>query len=203
MRAAFDHITKQKDCCEHFSFAGMTDQAIAREGLRFAGHDPTPASIDALLEAYLVRLEDELARSEKYRVLPGVATVLEKAVREKTAIGLGTGNVKRGAYAKLARGDIHGHFAFGGFGCDAEDRAELIEVGAKRGAEKLSVPRNECRVVVIGDTPKDVSAAKAIGAVCIGVGTGGFAPSELRSLGAEHVFDDLSHADVMDAILGR
>ena len=203
MRAAFDFIAKKKDACEHFSFAGMTDQAIAREGLRFAGHDPTPAAIDALIEAYLERLETELVQSANYRVLPGVPHVLEKVTMDDVAVGLGTGNVRRGAFAKLGRGKIAHPFSFGGFGCDAEDRAELLAFGLKRGAQALGVPKEECRVVVIGDTPKDVSAAKAIGAMCIGVGTGGFAPSELKALGAEHAFDTLDHPDVVDLLLGR
>ena len=56
---------------------------------------------------------------------------------DQIAIGLGTGNVKKGAYAKLARGALDASFAFGGIGCDAEDRTELLRVGAGRGAEAL------------------------------------------------------------------
>ena len=71
-----------------------------------------------------------------YRVFPGVHDVLARVQgRAGVGVGLGTGNVKRGAYAKLAPGDLGAHFAFGGFGCDAEDRAEVLRSGARRGAE--------------------------------------------------------------------
>lgn len=186
-----------------FSFAGMTDRAIVRTGLRaldVEGLDD--AAIDRLLDSYLVRLADEIARTENYRVHPGVATILEwLPQKERAAIGLGTGNVKKGAYAKLARGSLDAAFAFGGFGCDAEDRTELLRVGAQRGAAALGLSMTECRVVVIGDTPKDVAAAHGIGADCIGVGTGGFDPAALLELGAFAAFATLEEARVREALL--
>lgn len=207
MTAAFDDVHRNGEACAHFSFAGMTDRAIVREGLRVVraangGGTPGEADIDAVLEAYLQRLADEVARTENYRVLPGVESLLESLRGEPgLAIGLGTGNVRRGAMTKLARGSLDVHFAFGGFGCDAEDRAELLRAGAVRGAAALGVSLHECRVVIIGDTPKDVAAALAIEAVCIGVGTGGFAPEELVELGAKSAFATLAETGVREALL--
>lgn len=188
-----------------FSFAGMTDRAIVRNGLVALdgpAAEHAPEAIDRVLEAYLARLADEVRRAATYVVHPGVTSILEWLPRTASvAIGLGTGNVRRGAYAKLARGELHEAFPFGGFGCDAEDRTALLRVGAQRGAAALGVPLADCRVVVIGDTPKDVTAAHGIGAECIGVGTGGFAPKTLRDLGAHHAFDTLAHDGVREALL--
>jgi phosphoglycolate phosphatase-like HAD superfamily hydrolase len=207
MEAAFSRLFGARGVAAiAFSFAGMTDRAIVRNGLRALDgpeieHDLS--AIEAVLEAYLTSLADEVSRSESYTVHPGVTSILEWLPSTAgAAIGLGTGNVKRGAYAKLARGELHGAFSFGGFGCDAEDRTELLRVGAGRGAAALGVPLPDCRIVVIGDTPKDVSAAHGIGAECIGVGTGGFEPKALRDLGADHAFDTLAHDGVRDALLG-
>ncbi len=189
-----------------FHFGGMTDRAIARAGIRSAGDgEPDSVAIEKVLDAYVTRLGAEVERSDQYRVLPGVHDVLARLAegpRERIALGLGTGNIKRGAHTKLARGGLHETFSFGGFGCDHEERGELLRVGAERGMAMLGVARADCRVVVIGDTPKDVAAAKAIGAECIAVGTGGFAASELVALGAEHGFDDLTAASVLEALLG-
>lgn len=186
-----------------FSFAGMTDRAIVRAGLRtLSGETPSDAAIDGVLARYLEHLEDHVLRSAEYQIMPGVTAVLEwLAGKENIAIGLGTGNVKKGALAKLARGSLDAHFGFGGFGCDAEDRAELLRIGAQRGADALGVPLSECRVVVIGDTPKDVAAAIAIGAECIGVGTGGFEPRALLELGAVSAFATLEEDGVRHALL--
>lgn len=202
MLSAFATLTGRADVFDGMSFAGMTDRAIARHGLGARGGDVTDEAIDEALDLYLTRLEAELVASSGYRVLPGVATLLG-ALRgnAEVAIGLGTGNVRRGAYAKLARGGIDSAFAFGGFGCDDENRVELLRAGARRGAEQLGAPLESCRVVVIGDTPKDVAAARGIGAPCIGVGTGGFDLATLSACGAARVFDTLEDARVHEALL--
>jgi len=202
MEGAFADVTGSASACAHFSFSGMTDRAIAREGLRAANHEATESAIDRLLDAYLARLAREVVSSDGYRVMPGVVATLEwLRGHARAAIGLGTGNLKKGAMTKLARGALHDAFAFGGFGCDAEDRGELLRIGATRGASALGLPVAECRVVVIGDTPKDVSAAKAIGAVCVAVGTGGFDPKELVAQGAEYGFATLDDPHARSALL--
>jgi phosphoglycolate phosphatase-like HAD superfamily hydrolase len=207
MRGAFDDVFGPGGAASlDFPFAGMTDRAIVRKGLGAVPARATDdAKIDHLLEVYLGRLHDEVSRADSYRVLPGVVGVLSwlGSAGGRIAIGLGTGNVKRGAYAKLARGSLDTTFGFGGFGCDAEDRTALLRVGAERGAAALGLPFTECRVVVIGDTPKDVSAAHGIGAECVAVGTGGFEPHALLELGAHSAFATLEHDGVREALIGK
>jgi phosphoglycolate phosphatase-like HAD superfamily hydrolase len=55
--------------------------------------------------------------------------------------------------------------------------------------------------VVIGDTPKDVVAALAMGAQCVGVGTGSHEAMELLESGASAAFADLTRPGAMEAIL--
>lgn len=185
----------------HFPFAGGTDRAIARRFLTEGAREATDEAIEAFLGAYLRHLPGSLAASERYRVFDGVHELLEVLeAMERVAIGLGTGNIEPGAYAKLGRGGIDARFGFGGFGSDHEERPRLIEAGAQRGAARLGVSRGECRVVVIGDTLSDVEAARAIGAECIGVGTGPLEPEQLRAGGAQHAYEDLS-APELRAIL--
>lgn len=175
-----------------FDFGGMTDVAIARQGLRAARLDDDRRAIDALLESYLAYLREELQRASGYRVLPGVREIVERLrAIEHVAVGLGTGNVARGAELKLAHGGLCDLFAFGGFGSDHEERAALLAVGATRGAAHLGRARAECRVIVIGDTPRDVAAAHAIGAVCIAVATGQHGSAALAATGAALIVEDL------------
>ncbi len=203
MVRAIDELHGKADAFEGLSFAGMTDRAIARHGLAAALERIKDAEIDRFLEAYVAFLEEELATSA-YAILPGVQALLASIHgTADVAIGLGTGNIKRGAYAKLGRGALDGAFGFGGFGCDAEERAEVLRAGAVRGAALLGRPLEECRVVVIGDTPKDVAAAKAIGAPCIAVGTGGYALAALEACGAERAFATLAEDGVREAILSE
>jgi phosphoglycolate phosphatase-like HAD superfamily hydrolase len=176
-----------------FDYHGMTDRAIVRQALMNAGLGTDEPRIDGVLERYLEYLAVEVPSSTGYRVFPGVFEMLERVLgAEGFAVGLGTGNVERGAKVKLGRAALYERFAFGGFGCDHEDRARLLAIGAERGASRLGRAVHECRVVVIGDTPRDISAARAIGAECLAVGTGAHSASTLREAGAHVAVDDLS-----------
>jgi phosphoglycolate phosphatase-like HAD superfamily hydrolase len=182
-------------------FNGMTDPGIVRAGMERLGRDADAALIAAILDDYLALLPDELAATAGPQVYPGVATLLETLVAEAhLAVGLGTGNVQGGARLKLAAAGLEGYFGFGGFGSDHEDRAELLRIGAARGAARLGAAPADCRVLVIGDTPRDVAAARAIGAATLAVTTGGFSAETLRGAGATWTVADLTDAAVGDIL---
>jgi phosphoglycolate phosphatase-like HAD superfamily hydrolase len=201
---AFQAVTGRGDACTGFSFGGMTDKAIVRQALSSIARGVDEAITETLFTAYLEALHDEVARTENYQIMPGVRRVVEALRgRESVAVGLGTGNLKRGAEVKLKRGDLWHLFDFGGFGCDAEDRVELLRLGAERGATQLGLPAGECRVVVIGDTLRDIDAARGIGAECLAVATGGVAVETLRAGGAHAVFETLEADGVMEMLITR
>lgn len=204
MERAFERLHGRRDACDSFSMSGMTDRAIVRKGLEVIGALPSPESITAVIDAYLASLAEEVSRVDdsNYRLHPGMREAVEAAhARKGFAVGLGTGNVREGARIKLERVRIHDRFSFGGFGCDHEDRVELIRHGARSGASQLGVPVEACRVVVIGDTPKDVAAAQGIGATCIGVGTGGFTAEALLACGADYAFPDFTASEALATLL--
>jgi phosphoglycolate phosphatase-like HAD superfamily hydrolase len=201
---AFERAHGRADACSLIRFDGMTDRSITRLGLEAIGVDPTDVAIEALLDIYLGELQAELLLStpETYRVHVGVPEALAAASARGMLLGLGTGNLERGARLKLEHVGLYHHFDFGGFGSDHELRVELIRTGAERGAQRLGLPVNACRVVVIGDTPKDIDAARGIGAESIGVGTASFSVEQLRQHGATHAFDDLLAPGALEALLG-
>ena len=181
----------------------MTDRAIIRGGLTRMGLPADETTIDGICATYLAALAEEMPCSVGFRVCPGVSELLAGlAGRANLAMGLGTGNLRDGAQLKLARGGIDHHFAFGGFGCDHEDRPTLVRIGAERGAARLGVTLAACRVVVIGDTPHDVAAARALGAESLAVGTGGVAATELVAAGATRMVPDLAAAGVLPMLVG-
>jgi phosphoglycolate phosphatase-like HAD superfamily hydrolase len=140
-------------------FDGKTDPLIVEEmfakNLRRA---PEPDEVDALIDRYVMHLHDEVARTERYRIMPGVEDALVLFEQAGATIGLATGNVRRGAEIKLARGDLWRRFAFGGYGCDSGDRGLLVGRAIERGLGRAgrSIPRED--TFVIGDTPRDVRA---------------------------------------------
>lgn len=204
LERAFAVALGLEDVVADFSFAGMTDRLIFRRMLEAQGLEAGEDHIERILEAYPEILREEIAAAEGYRVNPGIEEGLQALAlsgRGDVAVGLGTGNVEEGARIKLERADLNRHFPFGGFGCDAEDRAELLAAGAARGAERLGRPVAECSVLVVGDTPRDVSAAHAIGARCLALATGGASRPALAEAGADHLFDDMAEAGALEILL--
>ncbi len=191
-----------------FSFGGMTDKAIVRNALTtlgrsFASEDELETEMEATLAFYLGVLTDEVAHS-RIRIHEGMQRAMDMAdARKDVALGLGTGNIRKGAEIKLGCVGIYHRFTFGGFGDDSIDRPTLLAAGARRGATKLSLPVEECRIVVIGDTPKDVAAAKDIGAYSIAVATGMHDLAELKACGPTAVFANLADRDAEAVLFGR
>jgi phosphoglycolate phosphatase-like HAD superfamily hydrolase len=204
LERVFEERHGRRDALSGIRLDGMTDRSIVRSGLQHIGATVSAGEIDAVLEGYVAILEDEVARADpsRYHLHRGMAEAIDRAAAHaEIALGLGTGNIREGARVKLSRVGVYERFRFGGFGCDHEDRVELIRRGAERGAAVLGAPLEECRVVVIGDTPRDVAAARGIGAECVGVGTGSFRPADLVAAGATCAFADLAEPGAIDAVL--
>ncbi len=185
---------------ESVEFAGRTDPWIVAEGLAKHGVAADDALIADVLRRYVVHLPEQLELAHRFEVLPGAMELLTSLLaRDDVSLGLGTGNTEPAAYAKLARGGLDSFFAFGGFGSDHVERAELLRVGLARGLRQVADDR-EARAVVIGDTPHDVHAAHAIGADCVAVSTGSYDAAALRSAGARLVVSDLRAPEVVRAL---
>jgi phosphoglycolate phosphatase len=162
-------------------------------------------AIEEVLARYVECLAEAVQSvpDDRYIVHEGMREAVDAGLQAGMAVGLGTGNVREGARVKLQRVGLFEKFSFGGFGDDHELRPELIRRGAERGAATLGVELVAARVVVIGDTPKDVAAAQAIGAESIGVATGGFSVEQLRASGATRVFASFAEAGAVDAMLSQ
>ena len=174
-----------------FPFDGMTDRAIVSIALSTMNVIIASAAIEEEIDAVLDLYVEELAMHARlsagaFEVHEGVVAVLDQvAASGRGVMGLGTGNIQRGAQIKLAAVNLYHRFSFGGFGCDHTDRTQLLAVGAQRGAALLGRGLRECDVLVIGDTPKDIAAAHGIGARCLAVATGSYSMTELEAAGAD------------------
>lgn len=193
MARAFEELYGVPDAFRSVEFSGRTDTAIFRDCARANGiaEDALPSEQQRFLDAYVPHLATALAEVEG-KLMPGVRDVLDALTeRDDVVQGLGTGNFRAGGQLKLEHYQIGSYFPefVGGFGEDAEARAEVIG----RGIERLSgFERNGARVVVIGDTPHDVTAALANGAFALAVATGKDSAAVLRDAGAHVALADLS-----------
>lgn len=190
---------------EDHEFSGKTDPQIARELLVRAGldHDAIDRGMGRLWEIYLRELERRLP-AEPMTVLPGVGPLLEALGGEpEVALGLVTGNIRQGARLKLTSAGLP-DWDVGGFGSDHEVRNHLPGIAIQRAREMWGVDFPAHRVVVVGDTPRDVECGRFHGTRTVGVATGRFGVEALAAAGADAVlahFADLDRtlATLLDA----
>jgi phosphoglycolate phosphatase-like HAD superfamily hydrolase len=155
-------------------FAGRTDLAIIREFFTRAGIPPSPDNFARFLDDYVFWL-DHFLHELPGEVLPGVLDLLRslRLLPDPPLIGLLTGNIRLGGELKLRRFGLWEEFAMGAFGDDHEDRNRLAAIAHRRAGEWLGRSVEGTEILVVGDTPLDIACARAIGARCLAVATGG------------------------------
>ena len=185
---------------------GKTDPQIVRELLTAAGHAEAASEehIFRVCRRYVEFLADELAVSrDRTRIFPGIEPLLAELERRGDAvIGLLTGNLVEGAALKLdAAGLDPARFRVGAYGSDAAERAALPLIAARRAELLMGRAPGGDEVVIIGDTPADMTCGRSIGARAIGVATGYYSCADLRAAGAFAAFENLAElSTVLDAI---
>jgi phosphoglycolate phosphatase-like HAD superfamily hydrolase len=188
------------------SFAGATDRGLLKEIGRNAAIDESEvvAAGAGLEEAFVRRLEERLAATPGIRAMPGVVDLLDRlAGVHRAAVGLATGNMRRGAFLKLGSVGLAGRFDLGGFGDDAECRTAIGAIARQRFEERLGAPIQASNVVLVGDSVADVESARANGYRSLAVRTGWAGPGTLESARPDGLMDDLSDfAAVMQFVFG-
>ena len=177
--------------------SGSTDTAIVQDILRHHSLDVSTANVNRYLGGYLVWLKQHLA-SQSGAILPGVISLLDVLAKDSQAIGLLTGNVRRGAEIKLTAHGIWDRFSYGAFGDDNSDRNQLGPIAKQRAEAALSTEFAAHDIVIIGDTPKDIACARAFGAVAVAVATGRYSLANLSEHQPDHLVGDL--ADTKDLL---
>jgi phosphoglycolate phosphatase-like HAD superfamily hydrolase len=182
--------------CVRYDFAGKTDPRIVLDLMTAAGvpEEEVRRLLPEIRRVFLEKLEGALDR-HGMRLLPGVAELLERqAERSDLELALLTGNWEPGARSKLSRFDLNRFFAFGAFGCDGIDRAELPPVALDRAEARVGRRFDPSEVLIIGDSLNDVACARAHGIPCLAVATGRTPAEALRTAGADWVAGDLPAA---------
>jgi phosphoglycolate phosphatase-like HAD superfamily hydrolase len=185
-----------------YSFHGRTDPGIVRDlaalwtATEHRDGDGDGNAIEERLEACLARyvelLREELAK-ESVELLPGVRQLVTALAADRSAVlGLLTGNVEAGARLKMASTGLLPLFRVAAYGSDSGDRPELPAVAVKR-AEALTGRRFTGKaIVIIGDTPADVTCGAHLGVRAIAVATGRYSVRELAAYAPDLIYEDLS-----------
>jgi phosphoglycolate phosphatase-like HAD superfamily hydrolase len=184
--------------------AGLTDSAILAEVVRRLNLkcDDFDRRRSLAFEIYARKLAVEFQR-QPARELPGAGHAVRVVGQTNgLAPGLLTGSTEATARIKLESAGIDfGQFACGAYSDDASLRDALPPVARARFAKRFGVEPE--RTIIIGDTPRDIQAARANGCEFIGVATGPYGRSTLEAAGAQVILDDLSKTDSLCKAIDR
>ena len=157
--------------------AGATDTAIIREACRQAGisDEIVDTHLETILEGMCQCVLERRNELELVR-MPGVEEALRHLARRNALLGVATGNLEMIGWIKIEEAGLREWFRFGGFSDRFPIRSELIGHAARKAREMAG---KDARVCVVGDTPRDIEAARANSLAVIAVATGRYSFDEL------------------------
>jgi phosphoglycolate phosphatase len=189
---AVTEVTGLRPGPERRDYGGRLDTEIADMLLAAVGAKTTRvADVLAALERLVTERLDELRAQTS--AFPGVEALLAQLAQAGVRQTVVTGNLAAIARYKLEAGLLIPPIEpdFGGFGDSAPNRAAVAQVALDRLAAAGWRP-DPSEVWIVGDTPRDLACARAIGVHCALVATGRPTIGELSGLGADIVLPDLS-----------
>jgi phosphoglycolate phosphatase len=156
---------------------GNTDTAILREACKQAGVPPAlfESRIEAILEAMRHAVAERRHEFDIVR-MPGVEAALDHLARRGALLGVATGNLEMIGWIKVEEAGLRQWFQFGGFSDHFPVRSELIGQAGIKARELAGLGASVC---VVGDTPRDIEAARANFLSVIAVATGRYSFEEL------------------------
>lgn len=178
---------------------GKSELLILRETL--ALHDLPRDLIDfdtyisALAEAHIRRAAE---LRERGHALPGAAAVLDALARvEGVRQTAATGNVRPVAEIKLQTFGLDRHIDFdiGGYGEDAEERADMIRAALRRAGSSPQA------AIIFDDTVAGVEAGRNAGVFTVAVASGKTTAAELQDAGAQCVLKGLDDTAAVVSIV--
>jgi phosphoglycolate phosphatase-like HAD superfamily hydrolase len=203
MTLAFAELFQIENAFAGIRMSGKTDQAILQEALTIHQLPESEATLKLFHERYIVHLRHTLQETGRpRRLMPGIPALLDALNSQPNILlGLLTGNFAMGAQLKLESFGLWQYFRVGAYGSDSIDRNALVPIAQERARVLVGCSIPPARVVVIGDTPRDIACAQAHGVRAVAVATGSYSLQELQQHQPDHCFTNLSDVQAVLRVL--
>lgn len=186
----FERLYGYEDAFDEVDLVGKIDIEVIDEVVRH--HAIPDFDLIRFLEAYRKTLEEVMAATEGIGLLPGVRDVLNHFSGQKDYyLCIATGNCKAGAEGKLRHVDAEGYFPIGAYGDQARDRATLIAQAIENAQNHFGQTFQRDEIFYLGDTPKDIEAARTNGIHSVAVSTGLYPSEKLKAHHPDHLLTDM------------
>jgi phosphoglycolate phosphatase len=158
---------------------GNTDPGILRAALRQAGvpDDVVDAHMAEIVEHMIAEVQRN-GGDLRPELCPSILELISYLRARGKLLGAASGNLAPIGWLKLEKAGLRPMFAFGSFSFPRESRAEIFLHGIAEARERLGP---QAIVTVVGDTPSDIEAARAVGAPVIALATGIFSFPDLMA----------------------
>ena len=184
-------------------FSARTNVSLVSECFLQHQIEPSEANFRRFFDNYPAFLEQLLSESNG-EICKGIGAMIEQLERapEQPLLGLLTGNIRRGAELKLRHYNLWHHFKTGAFSDDHENRNCIAGIAMQRGEELLGRKLAGEEIVVVGDTPHDITCGQSIGAKVLAVGSGEFSSAQLAALKPAWAVNHVGEIAIAE-VLGR
>ncbi len=165
---------------------GNTDIGILRAVLRQQGL--TDSEINAGLPKLVEQMCAEVRRNASQmspQLCPSIRELVSLLHSRGKLLAAASGNLETIGWLKLERAGIRDMFAFGSFSHPLEFRTDIFRQGAAMARQRLGP---DTTVYVVGDTPADIEAARAVNLPVIAFATGIFPFDQLVALEPDACF---------------
>ncbi len=162
---------------------GNTDIGIIRAVLEREG--VPEEQFRAKLPQLIAGMCDEVAQNRaglRPELCPSVRGVVVQLHSAGKVLGIVSGNLERIGWLKLEAAGLRPYFSFGCFSDRHEKREDIFRAGiaeAQRRAGRSAV------VHIVGDTPSDIAAARAVGVPIVAIATGIYSTEQLKQHGPD------------------
>ncbi len=183
---ALNELLGTEDAMAGVDNSARSDHDVFKEVLANHGMAYNDAIWRQFLDLYAEHLEVH-KQSDIWRANVDVLDYLEELARTDVALALITGELSVGARYKLEKVGVWHHFPVGGFGEDGLERRQIAEAGLEKA--KAHYGQDFDRIVVIGDTTRDIDVARHLGAFAVAITTGSHGRDQLQEAGPDIMID--------------
>lgn len=167
---------------------GNTDIGILRAVLEREGI--TGQAVDQKLPAMLRHMCSEVERNRaqlRSTICPGIAELVHRLAVAGKLLGVASGNLESIGWIKVEAAGLRQYFRFGAFSDHYEHREDIFRHAMQLVTKELGEKALTC---IVGDTPADIKAAKAVGVPVIVAATGIYSKTELEQHGPDLAVQD-------------
>lgn len=189
---ALSEVLGKEISIEHIDWLGTTDIEIIHKIVEengFFGRESIIKMFQIFERISLLFKEIVEKTPEKLRILPYAYEIVRWSY-ENYYNCLLTGNIKEVAYMKLSPFGLGEFFPVGAFGDERKDRVKLVPMAIKRAEEYYNTKFDD--FLVIGDSHRDIIAAKGNNIKSVVVPTGKMSKEELQKYQPDFLIETLN-----------